>query len=84
MAKNRNGTSDETIHCDIFYDKMKVQSNIERQNEFNLGGGYDDDDDGDGKTKSKGDYASSRYKKFKDDSETKVSKTVLSKLREDG
>ena len=83
VAKNRNGTSDETIHCDIFYDKMKVQSNIERQNEFNLRGDSDDDEDNDVKTKSKGDYASSRYKKFKDDSETKVSKTVLSKLRED-
>lgn len=36
VAKHRNGQSDETIHCDIFYDVMKIQSNAERETAFEL------------------------------------------------
>lgn len=50
IAKHRNGTSGETIHCDIFYEKMKVQSNFEKGIVFDLD---EDDEEEDKETRRK-------------------------------
>jgi replicative DNA helicase len=42
IAKSRNGESDYTVHCDVYYDRMKIRSNAERQLAFELA---DDEED---------------------------------------
>jgi len=44
VAKSRNGESDHTVHCDVYYDRMKVRSNAERQMAFELADDSDDSD----------------------------------------
>lgn len=44
IAKHRNGQDNETVCCDIYYDKMTVKSNEERQAAFEMED-HDDDDD---------------------------------------
>ena len=79
IAKNRNGTSDETVHCDIFYDKMKIQSNIERQNSFH-NRDYENEDDDDKNNKSKDDSSAKKFREFKRKSEESVKNSVISKF----
>jgi replicative DNA helicase len=62
VAKHRNGMSDETIHCDIWYDKMKVQSNAERETSFDM---EDDEDDDAGEWKERK-HMVAQYKKNKE------------------
>jgi len=73
IAKSRNGESDFTVHCDVFYDKMRVRSNAERQLAFEL---QEDDEDDGGDNKKRG-KRMEREIKAKKESEGNVMKDVM-------
>lgn len=75
IAKHRNGQSDETVHCDITYETMKVVSNAERETSFDV---EDEEDEGDWKKRSKG-----KGQKSKEDAENSVANDILGKMKKE-
>jgi replicative DNA helicase len=81
IAKHRNGQSDETIHCDIHYEIMKVTSNAERETAFDV---EDDDDDEEAKKAKwakKKKQMDEQRSKSKDESEDSVANEILGKVK---
>jgi len=73
VAKSRNGESDFTVHCDVYYDKMRVRSNAERQLAFELA---EDDEDESSDNKKRG-KRMEREIKARKESEGNVMKDVM-------
>lgn len=75
VAKHRNGQSDETIHCDISYETMKITSNAERQTSFDV-----EDDEGDEGVKDKfKEYK--KKKKQQEENENEVASEILNSIK---
>jgi replicative DNA helicase len=80
VAKHRNGQDGETIHCDIWYNRMTVQSNEERQAAFDM---EEDDDDDDYDNEPKKRTYSKKKKDDDDDNEDSVAGSALKMLKKD-
>lgn len=76
VAKHRNGQSDETIHCDINYATMKIQSNAERDSSFDL-----EDEDMSEEEWKKRKARVNKVKKGKQENENSVASEILSKVK---
>ncbi len=87
IAKSRNGESDSTIHCDVYYDRMKVRSNKERQLAFELADDEDDVEDETGKRRGNRMSKEIRERKEKREAEGNVINDVMNhmnKKKEEG
>lgn len=78
VAKHRNGQSDETIHCDISYDTMKIQSNAERESAFDVDEDLGNKEDEDWEKRKE---RVRKVTKGKQDNENTVASEILSKVK---
>ncbi|MNW28279.1 replicative DNA helicase [compost metagenome] len=81
IAKHRNGQSDQTVHCDIWYETMKIQSNAERETSFDLEDDNDDEEDRKAKWAKKKKQMDEQRSKSADEAENDVSNAILNKMK---
>lgn len=77
VAKSRNGESDKTIHCDVYYDRMKVRSNAERQLAFELA----DDEEDENTPREKRGKSMEKAIKERQKAESSVMEEVMKEMR---
>lgn len=77
IAKHRNGTDGETIHCDIWYEKMTVQSNEERESAFDM---EDDDEDDIEENNPKKKTFSGKRRKKKGNDGSEVASAIMNEM----
>lgn len=77
IAKSRNGESDYTVHCDVYYDRMKIRSNHERQMAFEL---ESDEEDENASTEQRKKRMEKEIKKRKE-SESTVAEEVYKEMK---
>jgi replicative DNA helicase len=83
IAKHRNGQSDETIHCDVWYETMKIQSNAERETAFDIEDDEDDEEARKAKWAKKKKQMDEQRNKSKDDAEDSVANEILGKVKKE-
>lgn len=84
IAKHRNGQSDETIHCDINYEIMKITSNAERETAFDVDADDEDEEARKDKWSKKKKQMDAQRSKGKDQAEDDVANEILGKIGKGG
>lgn len=84
VAKHRDGTSDETAHCDIDYATMKITSNTERETSFDVDEEISKDKSDDWEKRKERVRNIRKRKQEKEENEDSVASEILNKVKKEG